>query len=144
SMVEYDDGSVLAQMGTPDMRTPIAYGLGFPCRIEAGVSPLDLVRAGRLDFQEPDLQRFPCLRLAWGALEAGQSASTALNAANEVAVAALRAERLPLTGSAEVIDGVLSAGSGQAAAPEAVEDVLSLDRAARACAHREIERRAAR
>jgi 1-deoxy-D-xylulose-5-phosphate reductoisomerase len=86
SMVEYADGSVIAQMGTPDMRTPIAYALGFPERIEAGVRPLDLI--GRnLGFEEPDHARFPCLGLAYQALRAGGAAAAVLNAANEVAVA---------------------------------------------------------
>src|SRR5690606_18417878 len=85
SMVEYDDGSVLAQLGEPDMRTPIAYGLGFPERISTGVNTLDLARIGRLDFEEPDVTRFPCLRLANQALISGQAACIALNAANEVA-----------------------------------------------------------
>ncbi|RZN08362.1 1-deoxy-D-xylulose-5-phosphate reductoisomerase, partial [Bordetella pertussis] len=70
SMVEYDDGSVLAQLGQPDMRTPIAYGLGFPERLASGVGLLDLTRWGRLDFEQPDLQRFPCLALSFAALRA--------------------------------------------------------------------------
>lgn len=74
SMVEYHDGSILAQLGQPDMRTPIAYGLGFPERIDSGVGPLDLMRLGRLDFEQPDLARFPCLALAFAALRAGQEA----------------------------------------------------------------------
>lgn len=143
SMVEYDDGSVLAQMGTPDMRTPIAYGLGFPGRLEAGVSPLDLARVGRLDFQEPDLERFPCLRLAWQALGAGQAASIALNAANEIAVAAFLAGRLRFTGIAEIIDSVLSATAAQATLPRSLEEVLLLDSVARDCARTGIAQRAA-
>lgn len=85
SMVEYRDGSVIAQLGTPDMRTPIAYALGFPERIEAGVSALELM-GKQLQFEEPDLQRFPCLQLAFDALSAGGCAPAALNAANEIAV----------------------------------------------------------
>lgn len=88
SMVSYLDGSVLAQMGNPDMRTPIAYGLAFPERIESGVAPLDLTTFSQLHFQHPDLERFPCLALAYDALRAGGSAATILNAANEVAVEA--------------------------------------------------------
>ena len=88
SMVQYRDGSVLAQMGNPDMRTPIAYGLGWPERLDAGVAPLDLVASARLDFEAPDEARFPCLRLAREAVAAGGTAMAMCNAANEVAVAA--------------------------------------------------------
>lgn len=86
SMVDYLDGSVLAQLGNPDMRTPIAHALAWPERIDAGVSALDLFRIARLDFQAPDEQRFPCLRLARQAAEQGGTAPALLNAANEVAV----------------------------------------------------------
>ena len=136
SMVEYDDGSVLAQLGQPDMRTPIAYGLGFPDRIQAGVSPLELTRIGRLDFEDPDLQRFPCLRLAWQALDSGQSACIALNAANEVAVEAFLAAKLRFTDIAAVVEGVLQDGAGGAAAPATLEEVLYLDAQARQAAAR--------
>ncbi|SDX38055.1 1-deoxy-D-xylulose 5-phosphate reductoisomerase [Collimonas sp. OK242] len=88
SMVSYIDGSVLAQLGNPDMRTPIAYALAYPERMASGVSPLDLTVIGQLQFSRPDLQRFPCLKLAYDALQAGGSAATILNAANEVAVQA--------------------------------------------------------
>jgi len=88
SMVSYIDGSVLAQLGNPDMRTPIAYALAYPERIASGVSPLDLTVVGQLQFTRPDLQRFPCLKLAYDALLAGGSAAAILNAANEVAVQA--------------------------------------------------------
>jgi 1-deoxy-D-xylulose-5-phosphate reductoisomerase len=86
SMVEYVDGSVIAQLGNPDMRTPIAYALGYPERIESGVGSLDFFALGKLAFEPPDLQRFPCLALAYRALRAGGSAAVVLNAANEVAV----------------------------------------------------------
>ncbi len=86
SMVEYEDGSVLAQLGNPDMRTPIAHALAWPGRIESGVSPLDLCAIGRLDFEPPDPGRFPCLGLAYQAVAAGGTAPAILNAANEVAV----------------------------------------------------------
>lgn len=86
SMVEYVDGSVLAQLGNPDMRTPIAYGLAYPERIDSGVSSLDFLTIGQLEFEAPDTKRFPCLQLAYDALKAGGTASTILNAANEVAV----------------------------------------------------------
>src|SRR5208283_5036891 len=86
SMVQYVDGSVLAQLGNPDMRTPIAYGLAYPKRIDAGVAPLDLFKIARLDFVAPDFERFPCLSLAYRALRAGGTTPALMNAANEVAV----------------------------------------------------------
>ncbi len=86
SMVQYNDGSVLAQLGNPDMRTPIAYALGCPERIDSGVEELDLFEVARLDFEAPDLDRFPCLRLAIEAMDKGGTATTILNAANEIAV----------------------------------------------------------
>ena len=141
SMVEYDDGSVLAQLGQPDMRTPIAYGLGFPDRIAAGVSPLELARIGRLDFEEPDLQRFPCLRLAWQALESGQASCIALNAANEIAVAAFLAGSLRFPDTAAVVDGTLQAGIDGGL--QSLDDVLHLDALARAHASRCAAQRAA-
>jgi 1-deoxy-D-xylulose-5-phosphate reductoisomerase len=107
SMVEYSDGSVLAQLGHPDMRTPIAHALGWPERIDSGVESLDLVAIGQLQFEAPDLARFPCLRLARECAEAGGSAPAALNAANEVAVAAFMDRQLNFTGIARVIDSVL-------------------------------------
>ncbi|MFZ6844978.1 1-deoxy-D-xylulose-5-phosphate reductoisomerase [Undibacterium sp. RuTC16W] len=88
SMVSYEDGSVLAQLGNPDMRTPIAYGLAYPERINSGVAPLDLVKIAKLNFEAPDFSRFPCLALAYAALRAGQTASIILNASNEIAVQA--------------------------------------------------------
>lgn len=88
SMVSYEDGSVLAQLGNPDMRTPIAYGLAYPERINSGVAPLDLVKIAKLNFEAPDFSRFPCLSLAYAALRAGQTASIILNASNEIAVQA--------------------------------------------------------
>src|SRR5690606_1770040 len=97
SMVEYVDGSVLAQLGNPDMRTPIAHGLAWPERIEAGVASLDLIATARLDFEAPDPQRFPCLRPAAEAIAAGGTAPVTLNAANEVAVAAFLAQRVRFT-----------------------------------------------
>lgn len=129
SMVEYDDGSVLAQLGQPDMRTPIAYGLAFPDRIEAGVSPLALARIGRLDFEEPDLARFPCLRLAFEALSAGQAACIALNAANELAVDAFLAGKLPFTSIPRVIESVLSGPASGAAGVdlESLDGLLEFD-----------------
>ncbi|MDX3893111.1 1-deoxy-D-xylulose-5-phosphate reductoisomerase [Pusillimonas sp.] len=132
SMVEYEDGSILAQLGQPDMRTPIAYGLGFPDRIDSGVGPLDLATIGRLDFEPPDLRRFPCLRLSFQALEAGQEACIALNAANEVAVDHFLSSRIPFTGIARVIEQCLEAMAGKTrTAIDSLEAVLELDGSAR-------------
>jgi len=140
SMVEYRDGSVLAQLGQPDMRTPIAYGLGFPGRIDAGVEFLDLLRTGRLEFEAPDPERFPCLPLAWAALAAGGTASAVLNAANEVAVAAFLDRRLRFGDIAGVIGDVLEQPlPGDA---RSVEGVLEADTIARHRAHSAIARRA--
>ena len=108
SMVDYVDGSVLAQLGNPDMRTPIAHALAWPVRIDSGGAPLDLFSIGRLDFQAPDEQRFPCLRLARQAAEAGNSAPAMLNAANEVAVAAFLERRIRYPEIASMIDEVLN------------------------------------
>ncbi len=108
SMVDYVDGSVLAQMGNPDMRTPIAHALAWPERFDSGVAPLDLFAVGRLDFEAPDEQRFPCLRLARQAAQAGNSAPTVLNAANEVAVAAFLERRIRYPEIARMIEDVVS------------------------------------
>lgn len=107
SLVEYDDGSVLAQMSHPDMRVPIAHALGWPERIASGVAPLDLVRIGRLSFEAPDLERFPCLELAEQAARSGGTAPAVLNAANEIAVGAFLARRLNFGDIAGVIESVL-------------------------------------
>ncbi|EJM52633.1 MULTISPECIES: 1-deoxy-D-xylulose-5-phosphate reductoisomerase [Pseudomonas] len=108
SLVDYIDGSVLAQLGNPDMRTPIANALAWPERIDSGVAPLDLFTIARLDFQAPDEERFPCLRLARQAAEAGNSAPAMLNAANEVAVAAFLDERVRYPEIASIIEEVLN------------------------------------
>ena len=132
SMVEYDDGSVIAQLGQPDMRTPIAYGLGFPDRIQSGVSALDLVAHGRLDFEAPDLQKFECLQLAFSALRAGQAACIALNAANEVAVAAFLDEGLRYADIPRIISESLNWLETQPAASlDSLDDILALDRETR-------------
>lgn len=107
SMVEYVDGSVLAQLGNPDMRTPIAHALAWPERIASGVSSLDIIALGRLDFSAPDYARFPCLRLAQEAALRGATAPAILNAANEVAVSAFLQRRLRFDQIYEVIDAVL-------------------------------------
>lgn len=108
SMVEYNDGSVLAQLGNPDMRTPIAYGLGYPDRLVSGVSSLDLLKIGHLDFCAPDQNKFPCLRLAYEALNSGGTAPAILNAANEVAVEAFLAEQIGFMEIPALIESVLS------------------------------------
>lgn len=109
SMVEYIDGSVLAQLGNPDMRTPIAYALGYPERLSSGVSSLDLFKIARLDFEAPDMQKFPCLRLAFDALRIGGNAAAILNAANEVAVDAFMKEKIRFTDIPVLIEFVLEA-----------------------------------
>jgi 1-deoxy-D-xylulose-5-phosphate reductoisomerase len=134
SLVEYVDGSVLAQLGNPDMRTPIAYALGFPERIGAGVEFLDLTRVGALHFEEPDLERFPCLKLAYGALAAGGTAPTVLNAANEIAVTQFLDGGLRFGQIPQLIGDVLASMTTRPVITLA--DVLAEDRAARECAER--------
>jgi 1-deoxy-D-xylulose-5-phosphate reductoisomerase len=129
SMVEYVDGSILAQLGNPDMRTPIAHALGWPERIPSGVESLDLVAAARLVFEAPDIDRFPALRLSRAVAEAGGTAPAVLNAANEVAVAAFLAGRLAFTGIPDLIEAVLDRHECQAAG--SLEVVLEADRWAR-------------
>jgi 1-deoxy-D-xylulose-5-phosphate reductoisomerase len=129
SMVEFGDGSVLAQLGTPDMRTPIAYCLGFPERVESGSSALDFLSLKALTFEAPDLARFPCLRLAYAALRSGPAASIAVNAANEVAVEAFLDRRLPFPGIAAVIEDTLAATG--TTAPASIDEVIAQDAAAR-------------
>ena len=107
SMVEYADGSVLAQLGNPDMRTPIAHCLAYPERIEAGVSSLDLFKVGRLDFEAPDFERFPCLKLAYAAIAAGGTTPAVLNAANEIAVEAFLGGRLSFLAISRLIEATL-------------------------------------
>lgn len=135
SMVEYEDGSILAQLGQPDMRTPIAYGLGFPERIPSGVGLFDLARLRHLDFEQPDLERFPCLALAFDALRAGQSSCISLNAANEVAVERFLTGRIRYTQISHIIGDCLERmGALHCAAPANLEDVLEQDHHARAVA----------
>ena len=128
-MVEYVDGSVLAQLGNPDMRTPIAHALAWPERIASGVGSLDLFQVARLDFEAPDLKRFPCLRLAFEAIEAGGTAPAILNAANEVAVAAFLDERLAFPAIAQVVEETLQ--RVPVAEAENLEGLMQLDREAR-------------
>lgn len=129
SMVEYADGSVLAQLGNPDMRTPIAHALAWPRRMDSGVGFLDLCRIGRLDFLAPDLGRFPCLRLAFDAMAAGGTASAVLNAANEVAVQAFLQRRLRFTDIPRVIEATLEQVTVQEAS--SLQAVLASDAQAR-------------
>jgi 1-deoxy-D-xylulose-5-phosphate reductoisomerase len=130
SMVEYCDGSVLAQLGNPDMRTPIAHALGHPSRIPSGADYLDLARIGTLEFQSPDVARFPCLRLAYDALKTGAAAVIALNAANEVAVAEFLANRIGFLDIPRLIETAVENTPGQRIAT--IEDVEAVDRNARA------------
>jgi 1-deoxy-D-xylulose-5-phosphate reductoisomerase len=132
SLVEYLDGSMLAQLGNPDMRTPIAHALGWPDRIASGVESLDIVKAGRLEFEAPDLERFPCLKLAREAAEAGGTAPAVLNAANEVAVGAFLERRLAFVEIPRVIGAVLAQHSVGSA--NSLQDVLFADDWARRAA----------
>ncbi len=134
SMVEYVDGSILAQLGNPDMRTPIAHALGWPERIGSGVESLDLIATARLDFEAPDTERFPSLGLARAAAVAGGTAPAALNAANEVAVAAFLERRIGFLAIPALIDDVMS-GYGVCEAQE-LADVMEADRWARTAAGR--------
>ena len=129
SLVEYVDGSQLAQMGSPDMRTPIAHALAYPERIESGVNRLDLAAVGRLDFMEPDVDRFPCLALAYEALRAGGSAAGVLNAANEIAVEAFLQGELRFTDIARVSRETLD--RTPVVDLDSLEEVDACDRAAR-------------
>jgi 1-deoxy-D-xylulose-5-phosphate reductoisomerase len=129
SMVQYIDGSVLAQLGNPDMRTPIAYGLGWPERIGSGVAELDIVAVSRLDFEAPDEDRFPCLRLAREAVERGGTAMAALNAANEVAVQAFLGGQLGFAEISQVIEPVLALAD--TAEPSSLDVVKQADFLAR-------------
>ncbi|QLG87887.1 1-deoxy-D-xylulose-5-phosphate reductoisomerase [Chitinibacter bivalviorum] len=129
SMVQYRDGSVIAQLGSPDMRTPIAYGLAYPERIEAGVKPLDLFSIARLDFEAPDMLRFPCLGLAYNAIRQGGAAPAVLNAANEIAVESFLAKKIAFTQIPELIESTLNRHAGLS--DESLESLLQADQAAR-------------
>ena len=129
SMVEFVDGSVLAQLGAPDMRIPIAYALAWPERMPTPAPRLDLAAIGRLDFEAPDLARFPALRLAREALEAGGAAPIVLNAANEVAVASFLAGAIRFPGIAVTVQEALE--TAQFAPPRTIDDVLEIDRLTR-------------
>jgi 1-deoxy-D-xylulose-5-phosphate reductoisomerase len=140
SLVDYVDGSVLAQLGNPDMRTPISHALAWPERIDSGVAPLDLFAVARLDFQAPDESRFPCLRLARDAAEAGGSAPALLNAANEVAVQAFLQRRIRFPQIAELIGEVLNLAP--VVVVDSLEVVLEADARARQLAEHWLQRHA--
>ncbi len=129
SMVQYKDGSVLAQMGNPDMRTPIAHVMSYPNRIISGVEPLDFLRVSELTFKQADSARYPCLALAIDACYQGQGATTVLNAANEIAVDAFLSERIGFTQIAHIVEQVLTKHSHEKVA--SLDDILALDRLAR-------------
>ncbi len=129
SMVEFVDGSTLAQLGSPDMRIPIAHTLAFPERIATPAARLDLARIGKLDFEPPDDERFPALKLARQALEAGGGEAIVLNAANEIAVAAFLARRIGFLDIARLVEAALAQAG--ASAPHSIADVLDIDRATR-------------
>jgi len=141
SLVEYVDGSLIAQLSNPDMRVPIAHALGFPNRIDSGATPLDLTTMKSLSFERPDERRFPCLPLAYAALERGGTAPAVLNAANEVAVASFLEGRLPFTGIARVISETMEAVPSGAA--DSLEAVMAADEQARRRASAGVMARAA-
>jgi len=130
SLVEYCDGSVIAQLGNPDMRTPIAHALGYPSRIGSGAEFLDLARIGTLQFETPDAQRFPCLGLAYDALRAGAAAVVALNAANEIAVAEFLDHRIGFLDIPRLIEHAVESTPNRPI--NAIADVEEVDRQARA------------
>lgn len=138
SLVEYVDGSVVAQLGNPDMRTPIAYGLAYPERIESGVAPLDLFKVATMNFAAPDFERFPCLSLAYQSLRSGGTAPATLNAANEVAVAAFLDKQIFFLSIPRVIEAALEELPVNAV--RSLDDVLTADVDARRVAVQQIER----
>jgi 1-deoxy-D-xylulose-5-phosphate reductoisomerase len=138
SMVRYRDGSVLAQLGEPDMRTPIAHTMAWPNRVESGVKPLDFKALSELSFAEPDYQRYPCLKLAMDAFDQGQAATTALNAANEVSVEAFLTSKIRFTDIAAVNLEVLSILDLQE--PKCVDEVMEVDVRARSVANQQVMR----
>ncbi len=129
SLVEYKDGCVIAQLGVPDMRAPIAYAISWPERVESGVERLDLTRVGDLTFEEPDCERFPCLRLAYDALSEGGSMPAVLNAANEIAVHAFLNKNLKFTSIARVVERTMSAHEKRRVG--SVDEILDVDAWAR-------------
>ena len=129
SMVSYSDGSVLAQLGNPDMRTPIAHAMAWPERMASGVEPLDILKVAQLNFQAPDFQRFVCLKLAYDALRSGGTAPAILNAANEIAVMAFLDEKIAFTRIPEIVEGTLN--SLQSQRVDSIETILQVDQQAR-------------
>jgi 1-deoxy-D-xylulose-5-phosphate reductoisomerase len=138
SMVQYTDGSLVAQLGTPDMRVPIAYGLAWPERIASGAAPLDFSTLGALTFEKPDAQRFPGLRLAWDSLAGPVGTTAVLNAANEIAVAAFLDQRLRFDQIHAINDATLQALVPSK--PGDLTDLLAIDQQARNLAQRQVER----
>ena len=132
SMVEYIDGSILAQLGNPDMRTPIAYALGYPNRIESGVASLNLLEIAKLEFETPDVKRFPCLQLAYDALEAGGTAPAILNAVNELAVAAFLNKQIHFLDIATIIEKALN--NIESTPVTSLEQLIAVDETARSFA----------
>ena len=132
SMVEYIDGSVLAQLGNPDMRTPIAYALAYPNRIESGVASLNLLEIAKLEFEAPDKKRFPCLQLAYDALQLGGTAPAILNAVNEVAVAAFLSKQCHFLDIAHLISSALN--TIKIAPVSSVEQLIAVDQESRSFA----------
>ncbi|WP_150047040.1 1-deoxy-D-xylulose-5-phosphate reductoisomerase [Methylomonas rhizoryzae] len=137
SMVDYVDGSVLAQMGNPDMRTPIAHAMAWPERFDSGVAPLNIFEVAHMDFEQPDLQRFPCLKLAYEAIKAGGIMPTVLNAANEIAVDAFLSEKVRFTDIALIIEQSMARFAPESA--DTLDLVLAADRKARDVAEQVIQ-----
>ena len=138
SMVSYNDGSVIAQLGNPDMRTPIAYAMGYPERVESGVAQLNIFEVSQLNFERPDFERYPCLRLAYEAHHIGGYATIALNAANEVAVDAFLRNEIRFTDIPLIIENVLE--RAPTGTPVLIDDILSQDLASRNSANTHISR----
>ena len=137
SMVAYSDGSVLAQLGNPDMKTPIAFSLAYPKRIDSGVAPLDIFEVARLDFERPDFQRYRCLQLAFDAHRTGGYASIALNASNEIAVAAFLNKQIKFTDIPLIIEDAL--GHAPSGTPDKINDIIDQDLISRDFAYRFIK-----
>jgi 1-deoxy-D-xylulose-5-phosphate reductoisomerase len=144
SLVSYRDGSVLAQLGNPDMRTPIAHALAWPERLDSGVAPLDLVAVARLDFRAPDPERFPCLALAFEAAQAGGTAPAVMNAANEVAVSAFLNRRIDFPGIARTVEDTLQSLPIESTAGVDLDFLIEIDARARARAEQILDRRVSR
>jgi len=138
SMVSYNDGSVLAQMGNPDMRTPIAHAMAWPERMQSGVEPLDIFEVAKLDFEYPDFNRFPCLSMAYESLKIGGTATTALNAANEIAVEAFLNKKLGFTNISAVIEKTLENTNN--ISPDSLDNILQADLEARNVANEWVSR----